>query len=142
MSEVNMGGIEANNGEKKAYEPIPNGEYVTVLDRISIKTAKSGNRYVAASFKVASGDHSGRLVFTNFPLFSTSERARKVALDRLNKLVAACGRGDMSRLGLEVEDQAENLSALVGKELIAKVVIRPPSNGYSAKNDISSFATE
>ena len=56
--------MQNGRGQKKVYEPIPEGTYTVKLTKSEERSTKKGDgAYVNATFEVVEGDHSGRLIF-------------------------------------------------------------------------------
>jgi hypothetical protein len=124
-----------NAGEKKSYEPLSPGTYEVALDRVNDKTSSKGSVDKDLTFKVASGEHEGRLIF-NTRFFEKC--ANPVAVDISNrdadKLFKALGAGGLEKVG----DDLSAFNDYIGTRVVAKIDIEYPE-GYKPRNVIKSF---
>lgn len=80
---------------KGDFQPLPEGDYLVRMNRLVEEPTKNGKGVmVKAGFQVVNGDHKGRLIFHNFLVEHTSEKAAKVGNDQLNKYLQAVGVAD------------------------------------------------
>jgi hypothetical protein len=49
-----------------ATKPVPADWYEVIVDKAEAKQAQTGSQMIAAQFKIETGPHAGRTVFTNF----------------------------------------------------------------------------
>ena len=122
--------------EKKTYAPVPNGEYVVALNRVAEKQTKAGNgTYIDASFTIAEGDYTKRLLFHTFLINHTSDKAQSIGREQLDKFLKAVGvNGGFDSLG----NDSMALESLVGKELLVNTAIEA-NPGYKDRNKIKKF---
>jgi hypothetical protein len=134
---------DANSLKGKPFEPISPGNYVITLDRVmdregkNVKPGMSGPaKYLDLSFKVAEGEHKGRLIFgTRFFYDNVSPKAVEISNEKANKLLNAMGvNGGLDALGSDLHA----IEDYVGKEVVAKVDVEYPQ-GFKARNIIKSF---
>ena len=124
---------------KKAYEPIPAGEYLVKAGKFLEKSTKAGNgTLVAGTFEVLEGESAGRLIFHNFLISHPNPKAAEIGQDQLSKYLKAVGvKGGFAELG----NDATALEGYLNRALTVKVVIEEGTNGYSDRNRITSWAT-
>ena len=142
MSGITSQAIQTDTGEKKVYAPLPDGEYLVTVDRVSEGPSKDGLSYsIKASFKVPEGDHKGRLIFNNF-LMNHQNRAKnyqdavKAGKDNLDKMLKALGvSGGFAGVG----NDASQISEFIGKELIVSVTTQKGRNGYPDTNKVTKW---
>ena len=120
------------------FLPIPNGEYLVVADRFEEKESKAGNTYINASFKVAEGEHKGRLLWDTF-MVSGSTKAVEIGKKKADELCKASGRANGFK---DLHEDFSFLGSLNGRELIAKVGTQEAANGYAAKNKVIGYKSE
>ena len=77
------GDVEKDTGTD--YDPVPDGPYVCVVDRVEWKTSKNGNRYLGWVLIVDSGAHEGRW------LFKRNMLANEQNMTFLKKDLVSCG---------------------------------------------------
>lgn len=115
------------------FEPLPDGEYVVVLDkaeRKSLKDPANGAR-LACEFTVIRGEYEGRKLFEGFNLWHVKDEPRQISERQFSALINAAGK-------LAIADTDELLSIPV----TAVVKVRPASGGYDAQNTIKTFKLE
>ncbi len=123
------------NTEKKTYDPLSPGMYEVTLDRVQEKTASTGSKYKDLTFKVASGEHEGRLIFnTRFFTEGVSQQAIDISNQQADRLFKALGSG-----GLESEgDDFDAFQNYIGTPVVAKVDVEY-NEGYAPRNKIKAF---
>ena len=128
---------QTSTGEKKSYDPIPNGNYLVTFDRVSeVATKKGDGSFVKASFKVEEGDHKGRLIFTNFLINHSNPKAASIGKEQLSKCLKALG----VYKGFEgIGNDATQLESFIGRELIVELGIEAGTNGYSDRNKVKKW---
>lgn len=81
------------------FEPLEDGDYLMRMNRVTIKPCKGG-KMVSAGFQVVNGDAKGRLVFDNFLIEHTSDKAQQIGQERLGKYLEAVGvEGGLEGIG-------------------------------------------
>lgn len=127
---------QANTGTKKTYDPLPDGEYLVKLDRVSEKPTKNGaGSFVSASFKVQEGDFKERLIFHNFLITHTNPKAAEIGKEQLSKCLKAMGvNGGFDAIGNDAS-QVENY---IGNDLILNVGVEF-SAGYAPRNKVKKW---
>jgi len=128
--------MNAQTQEKKTYDPLPDGEYVVALNRVTEKQTKAGNgSYIDTSFTVTEGDSAKRLLFHTFLINHPSEKAQSIGREQLDKFLKSVGvNGGFESLG----NDSMALEALVGKELLVNITIEA-NPGYKDRNKIKKF---
>ena len=128
--------MNAQTQEKKTYDPLPDGEYVVALNRVTEKQTKAGNgSYIDTSFTVTEGESAKRLLFHTFLINHPSEKAQSIGREQLDKFLKSVGvNGGFESLG----NDSMALEALVGKELLVNIAIEA-NPGYKDRNKIKKF---
>jgi hypothetical protein len=151
--------INLNNAPREAERTtIPEGLY-----RMRVKTSgkptcsKSGNlNYLKLQFEVIEGQHRGAVIFDqqNIELADVNEFPPSgEQLERLNKAIEI-GLGRVRAIvegarsinpSDDCEDAAnkrniDNWAELDGMQVLGRVVIRPPQDGYAARNEIRGIS--
>jgi len=128
--------MNAQTQEKKTYVPLPDGDYVVALNRVTEKQTKAGNgSYIDTSFTVTEGDSAKRLLFHTFLINHPSEKAQSIGREQLDKFLKSVGvNGGFESLG----NDSMALEALVGKELLVNITIEA-NPGYKDRNKIKKF---
>lgn len=74
----------------KGYQPMPEGGYKLRLKESSLNEAKSGKgKYIKAVFEVMNGDHKDKVIYKNFIVDHTSEKAEEIGRQQLDKFLGA-----------------------------------------------------
>jgi len=125
--------------EKNEYTPIPEGDYLLRMNRITEKAIKGGKgTLLSAGFEVIKGDHKGRLVFHNFIVDHTNPKAVEIGTDQLDKYLRAVGVEDgFEGLGFD----RGSLEEYTELPFTGAVKIQEPNPGYKAQNKIVKFLT-
>ena len=113
--------------EVQEFQPIPDGVYPVLVEKITIKdTADGTGRRANVQLKVTDGDHKGRVVFDGMNLHNKNRDAQRMGRDQVVSLLTAAGiKGE------------RNLSKLVQREVLAKIKTKPAQNGYEASNQVA-----
>ena len=112
-----------------AFEPIPNDWYNVMIDESGMKPTKDGaGAYLELRLAVMDGKFVNRKLFTRLNIQNNNATAVEIAFGQLSAICHAVGV-------MQVNDSAE----LHGKPFMAKVVVRPPKDGYEASNECKGF---
>lgn len=124
------------SGEKKKYDPLPDGNYLVAMDRVSEEATKAGTgSFVKSSFKVLEGDYKDRLIFHNFLITHTNPKAASIGKEQLSKCLKAIGvSGGFDALG----NDTSQLEGFLGKELIVNVGTENNAT-YGARNKVKKW---
>lgn len=131
--------MQSNLGQKKTYEPIPEGTYTVKLTKSEERATKKGDgAYINATFEVVEGDHSGRLIFQKFLIDHPSAKAVEIGKNQLNKFLSSVGvRNGLS----DLEEDTTRINEFTNKLVNAKVKIELPNDPkYKAQNKIVNYS--
>lgn len=120
---------EDNNATMEDRSPLPNGDYVMVIDSSQIKAtkAKTGH-YLALTFKVLSpASHKGKVVFENLNLDNPNPIAVEIAEKTLNTICQACNKP-----GVEDSDELHGIPMLIS-------IVEDDSNPQYPGNKITAY---
>jgi Protein of unknown function (DUF669) len=121
--------VAPSTGEQ---DPVPAGWYDIVMDQSEMKptkdSASTGNAFLECRFNIASGQYSGRKLFTRLNLRNNNPVATEIAYKELSAICHAVGV-------LMVQDSQQ----LHGLPMKAKVKVRPGDGQYGPQNEISTF---
>ena len=119
--------------EDSPFAPIPANWYLAEITKSELKdTSDKTGKYLALTFKVIEGEHSGRFVFTNLNLVNKSDVAVRIARSDLKAICAAVGH----------DDELEDSSDLHGIPMEIKVSVKEETAQWPAKNEIKSYRAE
>jgi len=115
------------------FAPIPANWYVSEIIKSELKdtNAKDG-KYLAITFKVLEGDHTGRFIFANLNLVNKSDVAVKIARSDLKAICKAVGH----------EGELEDSTDVHNIPLEVKVAIKEASAQWPAKNELKGYRAE
>ena len=125
----------SNSGEKKTYEPLPDGNYTVAVDRVTEKECKNG-RMIDISFKVSEGEFKNRLIWSSFLYIHKNPQAAGIGVQKLDKLLKSIGvHGGFESLG----NDPSQLEQFVGREAVASTAIESNA-GYKPRNIVKKFS--
>jgi hypothetical protein len=114
-----------------SYEPVPAGKYETTIFDVQAETVKSGQNAGKPRWKVqlkiAEGEFENRRLFVLIPLYVAGDFWKTQSF--------------FESLGFPVKGNFEvpEVNALMGKPVVARVVIREAQGEYAADNNVSGF---
>lgn len=136
MTGVTWGEILKLAGES-GFTPLPSGSYDMYVETATAKQASSGKDMIALRFKVESGPHEGRNVFSNIVISPESE----AALGFLMRKLAAFGLDHeyfAAISGQSVQSTISQVAAdLENRRCVAEVTIR--EFGGQERNDVNAI---
>lgn len=111
--------LDFSSVKSSSFEVLPAGDYTLEIDNVEEQTSKSGNQMLRITYKVAEGEHAGRLLFEYYVLTEN-------ALWKLQELFVA--------LGIEANgDVSFTPDDLVGQHITGEIEIEE-SNQYGEQN--------
>jgi len=114
-----------------SYEPVPAGKYETTIYDVQAETVKSGQNAGKPRWKVqlriAEGQHENRRLFVLIPLYVAGDFWKTQSF--------------FESLGYSVKGNFEvpDTNELLGKPVVARVIIREAQGDYPADNNVSGF---
>lgn len=114
---------------------IPKGIYKVAVTGAEFRAPKDPSKkdYLNLTFKVTEGEYEGRLVWSMFSVYSENEKAKKIAMEQLKRLMVQAGKENPEVLHSPAE--------LLGLQCLAEIRTQGPNNGYDAKNTIGKFTS-
>lgn len=131
---VSIGTFDSSKVEPQtAFELLPPGLYKLRLVDATEKPTKAGTgSYINMQFEVVEpAQYNGRRVFDMLNLNNPSEKAVQISQARLSALTRAAGLGTIS-----------DTDELLMRPVLAKIKVKPATNGYDASNAISDYIYE
>ena len=123
-------GTTTGGFEKGKFEALPNGEYLVRLIQLDERESSKGDAMLTGRFQVVKGPEGvegakGRLIFENFMLTHSNDKAVKVSMAKLRNYANA------TRLGIEgsIEENIEAISDSLETPFIAVLGTKPEYNG-------------
>ena len=114
-----------------SYEPVPAGKYETTIFDVQAETVKSGQNEGKPRWKVqlkiADGEFENRRLFVLIPLYVAGDFWKTQSF--------------FESLGYPVKGNFDvpEINELLGKPVVARVVIREAQGEYPADNNVSGF---
>ena len=62
---VNFSGVEEQVGEKPVFEPLPDGQYSLIIEKVEEKNTRNGDPIVSIRYRVIEGSKTGRKFYEN-----------------------------------------------------------------------------
>lgn len=121
----------SQNNNSDNFEPVPAGKYETTIFDIQAETVKSGQNEGKPRWKVqlkiAEGQFENRRLFVLIPLYIAGDFWKTQIF--------------FESLGFKVKGNFDvpEINALLGKAIIARVVIREAQGDFPADNNVSGF---
>jgi hypothetical protein len=129
-----MGNLSSSKFDARTVEPsgsfdlLPKGDYEVLIIDSEMKATKNGDgEYLALELQVTSGEHKGRILWTNLNLRNPNAKAEEIARGTLSAICRAVGV-------LTPQDSSE----LHNKPLLAVVRIKTDPT-YGDKNEVRGF---
>lgn len=119
-------GFNANEVETQSFEPVPPGKYLAQIEDAELKNTKSGGAGLNLKFKVATGQHSGRILFDWINLaHPTSTKCVEIGQQQLAGLCKALSVVTVT-----------NTNELLGKQIGLQVAI---DKDDSTRNEVKGY---
>ena len=109
--------FDANTVEPADFSALPAGDYTAMITASEWKTAKSGDQYLALTLQIVDGHYTGRLLWHNLNIMSSSQKAQDIAQRELSAICRATDK-------MQISDSAE----LHDQPVIIKVAYLPPQD--------------
>lgn len=139
QNDANTKTMQAGIKKKKTYEPIPKSAYRAIMTSVKEKkTNKGDGTYLEATFRVVDGEFKSRLIWHKFNIDSPYAKCKEIGLDQLNKFLKCVGQ-NAGLGGLDFD--TDRVTEYLNKDVIINVGIEEASNGFKARNKVTSFGT-
>ena len=136
-----------STGKKNDFKPLPAGEYMLRMNRITNKVTAKGDKAISVGFEVVKkvGDtdaneskSKNRLVFEFLCLENANPQTVEITNEKINKILMAVGEAK----GLEAIDyDISKLSKYLHRPFLGQLKVKAGTNGYPDSNAITSFKT-
>ena len=125
--------FKPEEAQENPFAPIPADWYLAEIIKSEVKATRSNDgKYLALTFKILEGDHSGRMIFANLNLVNKSEVAVKIAESDLKAICEA----------VNFEGDLEDTFDLHNIAMQVKVSLKPETAQWPAKNELKNFKPE
>lgn len=125
--------------ESMEFKALPAAWYPAEIVKSELKDtkAKDGSKYIALKFRITEDievdgetvKSEGRFVFTNLNIINKNETAVKIAQSDLKAICESIG----------FEGELEDTVDLHDQEMMIKVVLKPETSEWPAKNEIKGY---
>lgn len=110
-------------------DPIPAGWYTVIAKEANLEpNSQATGQLVKVKFEVADGPYKERVVFSNFNVQNSSEKAQEIGQKQFSALCHAVGE-------LMITDTAQ----VCNKPLKVRIKIRAAQGEYEAQNEITAY---
>lgn len=126
-----LGGFDASQVEPtRAFEPVPEGKYISVITASEFKRTKNGaGQYLELKIQIVDGLHSGRQFWERLNLENANPVAVEIAKGTLSAICRAAGI-------MAPQDSAE----LHDIPIEVKIVCRKDASTGEIRNEIKGYA--
>jgi hypothetical protein len=111
----------------RSYDLVPEGWYNATITKAELGKTKAGTGdKIDMRYDITGPTHQGRVIFGSINVRNQSPEAEKIGRQQLGEIMRAVGLA-------KINDSDE----LIGCSIVIRVKIKPASNGYDARNEIS-----
>jgi len=130
-----LGGFTPSTLPQDQSNLIPTGEYTTTINKVEVKTSKTGNVYLSVWHKLSGNEHyNNQMVFDNLNLGHPDPKIQHQAYGTLNALLASAGM--IASAGDTLDGM---VGALEGCNSTIYVTRRDGQGGYGPSNNVSRY---
>lgn len=131
---MNLGGIDGqtqnkggNMSEKKTYEPLPDGFYSGIIEKVTLsKPSTNGNSvYNELKLAITDGEHKGRKAWDRLFVSGVSPKSMTVSKERTEKIATIASGPEVAKA---IQNGEKDLTALEGRPVNFEIKSR---NGYT-----------
>ena len=127
--------------QKRSYDVLPKGKYRAIINNTAIKPTKSGTgEYLAITFQIIEGDHSGRRIWQNLNLSNPNKTAEDIAKVELNSICVACGIASGTRL--QQSEELHDIPIVIDVGIDSKDETRNRIYGYERDGNVVAPKTK
>lgn len=116
--------------DPKEIEPIPAGEYASIVQKAEFIVSKAGNKYLCVDFVIIQGSQQGKTISKNFHVSAVDTRYRQDSRRQLARLVKSCG--------VEGALMEKDLPTIYEKPLLIQII--ETRDSYGETNAIVGFS--
>lgn len=109
------------------FEPLPAGEYLTMITESSLENTKTGGRMVKLTYTIMEGPHESRKLWSQHNIENRSPRAEEI------------GRKELSRIAHAIDQpMISDTDQLLNQVVRIRVVVKNDP-GYGPKNEVKKW---
>ena len=109
------------------FEPLPPGEYLTMITEASVENTKSGGQMVKVTYTVMEGQFEGRKLWSQHNIVNSSPKAEEI------------GRKEISRIAHAIGQPRINDTEQLLQQVIRITVVLKQDPGYMPKNEVKKW---
>lgn len=109
------------------FEPLPPGEYLTMVTEASLENTKTGGRMVKLTYTIMEGQYESRKLWSQHNIENRSPRAEEIGRKELSRIAHAIGQPMIS-----------DTDQLLNQVVRIRVVIKNDP-GYGPKNEVKKW---
>ncbi len=109
------------------FDPLPAGEYLTMITESSLENTKTGGRMVKLTYTIMEGQYEGRKTWSQHNIVNKSPRAEEIGRKELSRIAHAIGQPMIS-----------DTDQLLNQVIRIRVVIKNDP-GYGPKNEVKKW---
>ncbi|WP_067582769.1 DUF669 domain-containing protein [Endozoicomonas ascidiicola] len=109
------------------FEPLPAGEYLTMITESALENTKTGGRMVKLTYTIMEGQHESRKLWSQHNIENKSPRAEEIGRKELSRIAHAIGQPMIS-----------DTDQLLNQVIRIRVVIKNDP-GYGPKNEVKKW---
>ncbi len=109
------------------FEPLPAGEYLTMITESSLDNTKSGGQMVKLTYTVMEGQFEGRKLWSQHNIVNSSPKAEEI------------GRKEISRIAHAIGQPRINDTEQLIQQVIRITVVLKQDPGYGPKNEVKKW---
>jgi hypothetical protein len=127
--------------QKRSFDALPKGKYRAIINNTAIKPTRAGTgEYLAVTFQIIEGDHSGRRIWQNLNLSNRNKTAEDIARQELNTICAAVGIASGTRL--QQTEELHDIPLVIDVGLDSKDETRNRIYGYEPDGAVAAPKTK
>ena len=109
------------------FEPLPAGEYLTMITGATLENTKTGGRMVKLTYTIMEGQHESRKLWSQHNIVNSSPKAEEIGRKELSRIAHAIGRP-------QINDTEQLLNQVVRIRIVIK-----NDPGYGPKNEVKKW---
>ena len=109
------------------FEPLPAGEYLTMITESSLENTKTGGRMVKLTYTIMEGQYESRKLWSQHNIVNSSPKAEEIGRKELSRIAHAIGQPMIS-----------DTEQLLNRVVRIRIVIKNDP-GYGPKNEVKKW---
>ena len=109
------------------FEPLPAGDYLTMITESSLENTKSGGQMVKLTYTVMEGAFEGRKLWSQHNIINSSPKAEEI------------GRKEISRIAHAIGQPRINDTEQLLQQVVRITIVLKNDPGYGPKNEVKKW---